>query len=121
MRPGILDGVFGERGIHVPDGGGERVLDREPQRWLGHAREMGARGQDQKDHSDESHGGLPLRVTIRGGNQLGPSLTGCQEARRRLLDVPQSIILEQADLQTAYTLDEAAELAVAATRATGGA
>ncbi len=32
-----------------------------------------------------------------------------------------ALILEQADLQTAYTLDEAAELAVAATRATGGA
>jgi succinyl-CoA synthetase beta subunit len=32
-----------------------------------------------------------------------------------------ALILEQADLQTAYTLDEAAELAVAATRTTGGA
>jgi succinyl-CoA synthetase beta subunit len=32
-----------------------------------------------------------------------------------------ALILEQADLQTAYTLDEAAELAVAATRATSGA
>jgi succinyl-CoA synthetase beta subunit len=32
-----------------------------------------------------------------------------------------ALILEQADLQTAYTLDEAAELAVAAARATGGA